>query len=132
MIKVTMDGHEYQNQAMRTNDGGADRRLRNILSQNAMSGKYDTAGLLNGLLGLSGETGEVSDMVKKWIFHEKPLDEEHFQKEVGDVCWYIALICESMHWDLSEIMEININKLRLRYPDGFDIQHSEHRQEGDV
>ena len=78
-----MNGWEYQNQAMRTNDGKHLARLTAICFRHE-----SVAELLNGCLGLSGETGELLDMVKKWIFHEKPLDEEHLEKELGDVLWY--------------------------------------------
>ena len=71
-------------------------------------------------------------MVKKWIFHEKPLDEEHLKKECSDIMWYIAMICESMEWELNEIMRINIEKLKARYPQGFDTSLANNRKEGDV
>ena len=84
-----MNGKEYQELAMRTYDGYA----KNRLSNNVMSATfYETAALLNGVLGLTGEAGEVSDLVKKSIFHEKGIDKEHLEKELGDVMWYIALI----------------------------------------
>lgn len=126
-----MTGNEYQEQAMRTNDGHAQDRLADRMLAGIMQEK-DVAGLVNGLMGLSGEAGELTDLFKKWIFHNAPLDEEHAKKEVGDVCWYIAMICHSMGWNLSEIMQINIDKLKARYPEGFDTEKSNHRKEGDV
>lgn len=134
-----MTGNEYQEQAMRTNDGHAQDRLEKrisysgfYLTYNGKAKKKDVAGLINGLMGLSGEAGELTDLFKKWIFHNAPLDEEHAKKEVGDVCWYIAMICHSMGWNLSEIMQMNIDKLKARYPEGFDTEKSNHRKEGDV
>ena len=126
-----MTGNEYQEQAMRTNDGHAQDRLADRMLAGIMQEK-DVAGLVNGLMGLSGEAGELTDLFKKWIFHNAPLDEEHAKKEVGDVCWYIAMICHSMGWNLSEIMQMNIDKLKARYPEGFDTEKSNHRKEGDV
>ena len=136
-----MNGKEYQDLAMRTNDGKATERLLdkydmiNLFKQ-AKGGKpcenYDLGGILNGCLGLSGEAGEFNDMVKKWIFHEKPLDVDHAQKEVGDILWYIAMICHSFGWDMNQIMQMNIDKLKARYPDGFDVELSAHRKAGDV
>jgi len=126
-----MTGNEYQKLAMRTNDGHAQDRLADRMLAGIMQEK-DVAGLINGLMGLSGEAGELTDLFKKWIFHNAPLDEAHAKKEVGDVCWYIALICQSMGWNLSKIMEINIDKLKARYPEGFDTEKSNHRKEGDV
>ena len=126
-----MTGNEYQAQAMRTNDGHAQDRLADRLLAGIMH-KKDVAGLVNGLMGLTGEAGELTDLFKKWIFHNAPLDEQHAKKEVGDVCWYIAMICHSMGWSMDEIMQMNIDKLKARYPEGFDTEKSNHRKEGDI
>lgn len=126
-----MTGNEYQEQAMRTNDGHAQDRLADRMLAGIMR-KKDVAGLINGLMGLSGEAGELTDLFKKWIFHNAPLDEEHAKKEVGDVLWYVAMICHSMGWSTDEIMQMNIDKLKARYPEGFDTEKSNHRKEGDV
>lgn len=124
-----MNGKEYQELAMRTYDGYAMNRL----SSNVMSDTfYETAALLNGVLGLTGEAGEVSDLVKKGIFHEKGIDREHLEKELGDVMWYIALVCHTCRFDLDEIMQININKLKARYPEGFDVIKANNRESTDV
>ena len=85
-----------------------------------------------GCLGLAGEAGETLDMIKKWIFHEKDLDREHLKKELGDVMWYRAMICYSFGFDLDEILQMNIDKLKARYPEGFDTKRANHRAEGDI
>lgn len=126
-----MTGTTYQALAMRTNDGHAQDRLADRMLAGIMREK-DVAGLINGLLGLSGEAGEVTDLFKKWIFHNAPMDEAHAQKELGDVLWYVAMICHSMKWDMDDIMRMNIEKLKARYPEGFDTEKSNHREEGDV
>lgn len=127
-----MNANEYQQLAMRTNDGNATYRLSNMADNYLDDPHIDVGGILNGCLGLSGEAGEFNDMVKKWIFHEKPMDFDHAQKEVGDILWYIAMICHSFGWDMSQIMQMNIDKLKARYPDGFDVELSAHRKKGDV
>lgn len=128
-----MNGKEYQRLAMRTNDGKATERLLNRVDENTeYPWDNDIGGILNGCLGLSGEVGEFNDMVKKWIFHEKPLDTDHAQKELGDVLWYVAMICRSFGWDMNRIMQMNIDKLKARYPDGFDVKLSANRKESDV
>ena len=71
-------------------------------------------------------------MIKKWIFHGSTMDEQHLKKEIGDVMWYIAMICESMGWSMDEVMELNIEKLKKRYPDGFDTERANNREENDV
>ena len=129
-----MNGKEYQNLAMRTNDGNATNRLLNLtLSDTTENGiGKDTGTILNACLGLSGEVGEFNDMIKKWIFHEKDLDEEHLKKELGDIMWYIAMMCHAFRWNLDEIMEMNINKLKARYPYGFDTDRANNRKNGDI
>ena len=129
-----MTGGDYQMHAMRTNDSKSDNRLHLAMIQ-AMADERKLGDLMNGLLGLSGETGELIDLFKKMIFHGAPWDEEHEEhakRELGDVLWYIALICHSMNWDMDEIMEKNIEKLKERYPDGFDTEKSNHRKENDI
>lgn len=71
-------------------------------------------------------------MIKKWIFHDSGIDEQHLEKELGDVLWYIALICSAMDWKLDIIMQKNIDKLKARYPEGFDTYLANHRRQGDV
>lgn len=127
-----MEAKEYQNLAMRTNDGKGTDRLLDWTNVDANGKIKDPGGLLNGCLGLSGEAGELNDLVKKWIFHKKPLDREHMKKEIGDVCWYIADICHSMGFDLGEIFQMNIDKLKARYPEGFSEQRANNRFEGDI
>lgn len=117
-----MRANKYQREAMRTNDGRATERLmRQPIIDKAI---LDYGGVINASLGLSGEVGELNDMIKKWIFHEKPLDEDELCKELGDILWYAAMFCESMHWDIEEVMQQNIDKLKKRYPEGFDVKRA--------
>ena len=125
-----MTGNKYQDLAMRTNDRKAKERLKYHVDYNNMT--TDIGGVLNSCLGLSGEVGELNDMVKKFIFHQKPMDEAHFKKEIGDICWYIAMICESCGYNLDDILQINVDKLNARYPEGFDIERANNRADGDV
>lgn len=136
-----MEAKEYQNLAMRTNDGKGTERLEEWIREETgaeykgdvmIENEIDAGGLLNGCLGLFGEAGELNDLVKKWIFHKKPLDREHMKKEIGDVCWYIADICHSMGFDLGEIFQMNIDKLKARYPEGFSEQRANNRSEDDI
>ena len=123
-----MTGNEFQNYAMRTNDGGSTNRLKSTIEVSPV----DLGGLLNGCLGLTGEAGEFCDMVKKWVFHEKNVDIDHMKKEIGDVMWYVAMICHSMDWKLDEILQMNVDKLKARYPEGFDVIRANNRKVGDV
>lgn len=134
-----MLGREYTEMAMRTNDGKCTERLNKVLERLRREGgdcywfnPADLGGVFMACLGLAGEAGETLDMIKKWIFHEKELDVEHLKKELGDVMWYIAMMCYSFGFDLDEIMQINIDKLKARYPDGFDPKRANERAENDI
>jgi NTP pyrophosphatase (non-canonical NTP hydrolase) len=81
---------------------------------------------------LAGESGEVADLVKKHFFQGHPLDEEHLAKELGDIAWYLAETAYAIGYSLDTILRMNVEKLRNRYPDGFDISKSINRKEGDV
>lgn len=87
---------------------------------------------LNGVLGLCGESGECADMVKKAMFQGHTLDKEHLAKELGDVAWYLSITAFAIGYDLEEVLQMNVDKLRKRYPDGFDTERSQNREEGDV
>ena len=129
-----MTGNEYQSLANRTNDRLNSERLTAKMDKWNWKAE-DLGGIICSCLGLSGEVGELTDIVKKWIFHEKPMEESdilHLQKELGDVLWYVALMCESFGWKLEDIMQMNVDKLKERYPEGFDPERSAHRKEGDV
>lgn len=75
--------------------------------------------LLNGAIGLCGETGEVADLIKKYAYHGKKLDSDNIILELGDVLWYIAEISTALGVDFNYIFEKNIEKLKARYPKGF-------------
>lgn len=109
--------NEYQKEAMRTASGI----------------DYENNGMLiNAALGLCGEGGEVADIVKKATFQGHKLDKEHIAKELGDVAWYLAVGAQAIGYDLETIFQMNVDKLRARYPDGFSADKSLHRKEGDI
>ncbi len=113
----TLTPNEYQKLAMRTASG---------MNHN----KNDM--LMNAALGICGEGGEVADMVKKATFQGHELDKEHLAKELGDVAWYIAVGAYAIGYDFETILQMNIDKLKARYPDGFESARSRNRKEGDV
>ena len=88
--------------------------------------------LLNGLMGLNGEAGEAIDILKKHLFQGHELDTAHMAKELGDVAWYLAVSANAIGYDLETIMQMNVDKLKARYPDGFDVEHSLHRNQDDI
>ena len=85
--------------------------------------------LLNGVLGLCGESGEVSDYIKKWKFQGHDLNKDKLLNELGDVCWYIAVLAKALETDLETVMNLNIKKLKNRYPNGFEAERSINRED---
>ena len=92
-------------------------------------GVKDEDRLLNGAVGLSGETGEVADLIKKYIYHGHDLDREALALELGDVMWYIVELSSAIGYDLNTIAEKNLQKLSKRYPEGFSKEASINRSD---
>ena len=88
--------------------------------------------LLNSALGWCGESGEVADLVKKHRFQGHDLDLDHIAKELGDIAWYLAVGAHSIGYGLETILQMNVDKLKARYPNGFSTDRSLHRAENDV
>ena len=96
----------------------------------------DIPRLLTAALGLTAEAGEFTEVVKKIILQGKPYNEEnafHMKRELGDICWYLAQACMALDTTFDEIIEMNVDKLKARYPGGeFDVHKSENRKDGDL
>ena len=107
-----MNANDYQQQALRS--ALLDRPLNDQL--------------LNAALGLAGEAGEISDIVKKYMFHGHPLDREKVMEELGDLQWYIVLACVGLGCTLEDVMQGNIDKLLRRYPEKFSFERSRNRE----
>ncbi|AOV60990.1 pyrophosphatase [Synechococcus phage S-CAM22] len=92
--------------------------------------------LLTASVGMCAEAGEFTEVVKKIVFQGKPVTEDnlfHLKRELGDIMWYVMQACMGLGTDLNEIIEMNVEKLASRYPDGaFDVHFSENRKAGDV
>jgi NTP pyrophosphatase (non-canonical NTP hydrolase) len=80
-------------------------------------------------LGLTGEAGEIAEMIKKGVYHGHQLDRFDMRDELGDLLWYLAVTADRFGWNLGEVAERNIAKLRKRYPDGFSQEASRNREE---
>ena len=85
--------------------------------------------LINGVMGLCGEAGEAIDIVKKHLAQGHPLDRDALVGELGDVAWYLAETAYALGVDLETVLAGNIEKLKRRYPEGFDAAHSIDRAE---
>ena len=110
-----MTGNEYQKLAART--------INLALTSEGQR--------MHALHGIAAEVGELHGIYQK-IYQGHESDTEHAKKEVGDILWMIAEYCTANGWKLEDIMQLNIDKLRARYPEGFDADHSLHRAEGDI
>ena len=106
------------------------------LSELEAEADCDTPHLLTAALGLAAESGEFTEVVKKIILQGKPYNEDnvfHMKRELGDICWYIAQACMALDTTFDEIIEMNVEKLKARYPGGeFDVHKSENRKVGDL
>ena len=87
--------------------------------------------LINSVMGLCGESGEAIDIVKKWLAQGHELDREHLAKELGDIAWYLAEAATALGIPLEDILVANIEKLKKRYPEGFETKRSLERTEED-
>ena len=96
----------------------------------------DVPRLLTAALGMSAESGEFTEVVKKVFLQGKPYTQDnvfHLKRELGDICWYIAQACMALDTSFEEILQMNFEKLSARYPEGtFDVYRSENRVEGDL
>ena len=85
--------------------------------------------LINGVMGLCGESGEAIDIVKKHLHQGHELDREKLIKELGDIAWYLAETAYALGYDLEDVLAANIEKLKKRYPEGFEAGRSINRAE---
>lgn len=96
----------------------------------------DVPRLMTAAYGLTAESGEFTEVVKKIFLQGKPYSEDnifHMKRELGDICWYLAQACMALDTNFDEIMEMNYQKLSARYPEGtFDVHYSENRKDGDL
>lgn len=110
-----MTGNEYQALASRT-------------ISKAMTWKEQGEHALHGMVG---EIGELHSLYQK-KYQGHPFDETHAKKELGDLLWFVAEYCTAHGWFLEDIMQLNIDKLKARYHEGFEAERSLHRAEGDI
>ena len=111
-----MQVNEYQKAAMATLNPALDKK--------------DV--LINSVMGLCGESGEAIDIVKKWLMQGHELDREHLVRELGDVARYLAEAATALDVPLEAVFQGNLDKLRQRFPNGFDTGASVNRKEGDL
>ena len=111
-----MQVNEYQKAAMATLNPALDKK--------------DV--LINSVMGLCGESGEAIDIVKKWLMQGHELDREHLIRELGEVAWSLAEAATALDVPLEAVFQGNLDKLRQRFPNGFDTRASVNRKAGDL
>jgi NTP pyrophosphatase (non-canonical NTP hydrolase) len=108
-----MDTNTYQVEVLRTYAGSSDPCEKLTLAA----------------LGLTGESGEVADHMKKALFQGHDIDPIHLSQELGDILWYLVLACDALDCTLDDVVAMNVKKLHNRYPNGFEAERSIHRQQ---
>ncbi len=95
------------------------KEYQKLCELTARKGENVNDELCNWGLGVSGEAGDIASCIKKLVFHKNDAIKEGIKENIGDLLWYTAMICNSLGWDFSEVLEENIKKLKERYPQGF-------------
>ena len=135
---MTVDTEKYLEfvEGVTSNESLHYAALVSRLNKLELEDDYNIPQLLTAALGLAAESGEFTEVVKKIILQGKPYNEDnvfHMKRELGDICWYIAQACMALDTSFDEIIEMNVDKLKARYPGGeFDVHKSENRKEGDL
>lgn len=113
-------------------DNDVDAYQQNILKYAPDHHDY-LLNVIYAAMGMCGEAGEVSELIKKYAYHGHTIDTEHLARELGDVLWYVSYMAHLFGYPLGKIMEMNQEKLAKRYPDGkFDAERSRNRKEDDI
>lgn len=113
-------------------DNDADLYQQNVLKYAPDHHDY-LLNVIYAAMGMCGEAGEASELVKKYAYHGHTIDTEHLARELGDVLWYVSYMAYLFGYPLGKIMAMNQEKLAKRYPDGkFDAERSRNREEGDI
>jgi NTP pyrophosphatase (non-canonical NTP hydrolase) len=133
-MRVNADGIESRHEGHHADgDGGPSKRTRHTVTLNdyqrltrrtvpeSMT-KSDI--LMMGVMGCCGEAGELMEVLKKHLYQERPLDTDRLSNELGDILWYVARVADGLGLDLSLVAMANIEKLQLRYPDGWSLEDS--------
>lgn len=107
--------NEYQQKAARTMNWGL----------------TDYENKMHALHGMVGEIGELHSIYQK-AYQGHVAGSTHIMRELGDLMWFVAEYCTANGWNLEDVCEMNIEKLKDRYPAGFDVERSKHRKDGDI
>lgn len=110
-----MNGELYKEWAL-TKEGDRDRYAKIGLE---MAQNLSKLRLMHASMGITGEAGELMDAIKKHIMYNKELDLDNVKEELGDLCWYMAIMLDTVGSSFEEVMKLNFQKLEKRYPSGY-------------
>lgn len=108
-----MNAADYQEQAARTQIDQPDFDIP----------RHEMMAVWNAL-GFAGKAGDVAELIKKGVFHRRRIDPVELEREIGDVLWYVSALCTNLGLDLDEIMQANLQKLKVRYPDAYSVEEN--------
>jgi NTP pyrophosphatase (non-canonical NTP hydrolase) len=121
-----MDPSKYQQLAGRTECNQWESRDRMIcyrpydVHDSRSEDRLQPIRVNHAIIGMTGEIGELAGALERWIYYGQPMDLTNLKEEIGDVLWYLALLCNATGLDLSEVMEANLRKLAVRYPERYN------------
>ena len=136
MNQIDLNKYKEFVKAVTSEDSNSTSSMCETLDKLESASGVNMSLLLTGAVGISAESGEFMEIVKKCIFQGKPLDDDtqyHAKRELGDIMWYWVNACRALNVDPNIIIQMNIDKLKARYPGGdFDAYYSENRKDGDI
>lgn len=122
--ETKMESNDYQKQAL--DDGEISKRVRQSMNNFYL---FNCEELLYAGLGLASESGEVSNIINKWIGQGAGFNKKDLVEELGDVLWYVAKLCDCVGVNISHVMQANLDKLHKRYPYGFNVEQANKRNQ---
>lgn len=105
----------------------SDEYIQNAIRTESHNFQLQNPRILHGAMGCCTEAGELLDAVKKHIFYGREIDVINVKEEIGDLFWYLGILCHTYGWTFDEIWDINIAKLKQRYPEMFTEDKANNR-----
>ena len=104
------------------------REYQELCKKTAKKFDTDEKEILTWGLGIAGEAGDVASCIKKTFAHDND-QRQGIRENIGDAFWYMAMICNFFKWDMQQVLEENISKLKKRFPQGFTLKHAQREGE---
>ena len=114
-----MKANDYKNECLKTESNNFDEIKKRVTEDNIR--------LLHACLGMQTECAEFTDVIKKHLFYNKPLDIINLKEELFDCCWYMSIALDVLGYSFEEGFNKNIEKLKIRYPEKFNEEKALNR-----